>query len=224
METSTASAAKLAANLANSRKSTGPTSAEGKEKVSQNARKHGLSGARFFCPDHLQPLLAEIEHEYRQAIRPVGFLEEDSLVQLRNARFNMERAQILMDELGREADSRGVDPLADPDTRKDYLLYQRYFNQARSAMQAALRELRKLQSERVLREQHHAHEHHPGLADFGPTMRLYHQHVRDKRKQEQLQAQQALHAMLHQPLPGEPGYQPGLDPANQTKPHHHKAA
>ncbi|MBL8230559.1 MAG: hypothetical protein JNL98_18860 [Bryobacterales bacterium] len=221
---SNASAAKLAANTANAQKSTGPTSAEGKEKVSQNARKHGLSGAKFFCPEHLRPLLAEIEQEYRQSIRPVGFLEEDSLLQLRNARFNMERAQILMEELGREADSRGVDPLADPDTRKDYLLYQRYFNQNRSAMQAAMRELRKLQSERVLREQHHAHEHHPGLADFGPTMRLYHQHMRNKQKQQQAQAQQAFHAMLHQPLPGEPGYRGDLDPANETNPRHTRAA
>ncbi|MBL8230233.1 MAG: hypothetical protein JNL98_17215 [Bryobacterales bacterium] len=224
MENHSTSAAKLAANAANAQKSTGPTSAEGKEKVSQNARKHGLSGAKFFCPQHLRPLLAEIEQEYRQSIRPVGFLEEDTLIQLRNSRFNMERAQILMEELGSEADSRGVDPLADPATRKDYLLYQRYFNQNRAGMQASLRELRKLQSERTLREQHHAHEHHPGLADFGPTMRLYHQHMRNKQKQQQAQAQQAFHAMLHQPLPGEPGYRADLDPANQTNPRHASAA
>ncbi|MBL8229541.1 MAG: hypothetical protein JNL98_13715 [Bryobacterales bacterium] len=224
MDNSTSSAAKLAANAANAQKSTGPTSAEGKEKVSQNARKHGLSGAKFFCPEHLRPLLAEIEQEYRQSIRPVGFLEEDALIQLRNARFNMERAQILMEELGREADSRGVDPLADPATRKDYLLYQRYFNQNRSAMQSALRELRKLQSERVLREQHNAHERFPGLADLGPTMRLYHQHMRDKQRIEQLKAQQALHAMMEGPLPGEPGYRADLDPANQTNPRHTRAA
>jgi hypothetical protein len=218
------SAAKLAANLANSRKSTGPKSSEGKAKVSQNARKHGLSGSRFFCPEHLRPLLAEIEQEYRQAIRPAGFLEEDALLQLRNARFNMERAQILMDELGREAESGGVDPLADPDTRKDYLLYQRYWNQARSAMQAALRELRKLQSERVLREQHNLHDRFPGLADVGPAIRLYQKHVQQRDRQQQLEAQQALHAMIHQPLPGEPGYRPGMHPGNETKPLQAKAA
>jgi hypothetical protein len=218
------SAAKAASNLANSQKSTGPKTAEGKERASQNARKHGLSGVRFFCPDHLRPLLAEIEEAYRQAIRPAGFLEEDALIQLRNARFNMERAQILMDELGREAGSRGADPLADPATRKDYLLYQRYFQQAQSAVERQLRELRKLQSERALREEHNLPDSFPALAAASPTIRFHQQDVRERNRQDQARAAQALHAMLQTPLPGEPGYRSDLHPDNETKPLRAQAA
>jgi len=44
------SAAKLAANRRNARKSTGPRTAAGKRKSSQNARKHGLY-SRYLIPD-----------------------------------------------------------------------------------------------------------------------------------------------------------------------------
>ncbi|MBL8229800.1 MAG: hypothetical protein JNL98_15025 [Bryobacterales bacterium] len=173
MKNSSASAAKLAANLENAQKSTGPRTEEGKEKVSHNARKHGLSGARFYCPAHLEPLLDEIEEMYRAEIRPRGFLEEDAFLLLRNARFNMERAQILMDNLSREAESRGADPLADPTTRKDYLLYQRYFNQANSTFQRYLRQIRLLQNERLLRAQIDGDTKLlPGLASITASVRL----------------------------------------------------
>jgi hypothetical protein len=55
-------------------------------------------------------------------------------------------------------------------------------------------------------------------------MRLFHQHMRRNQKQQQSEAQQALHAMINAPLPGEPGYRPDLDPANQAKPRRAEAA
>ncbi|MBL8234954.1 MAG: hypothetical protein JNL98_41015, partial [Bryobacterales bacterium] len=106
-------------------------------------------------------------------IRPRGFLEEDAFLLLRNARFNMERAQILMDNLSREAQSRGADPLADASTRKDYLLYQRYFNQANSTFQRYLRQIRALQNERLIRAQIDGDTSLlPGLASIAAAVRL----------------------------------------------------
>jgi len=171
MEPTSPSAARIAANIANAQKSTGPRTSAGKARVSQNARKHGFTGAHFFCPDSLQPLLAQIEEEYRHAIQPKGLLEEDAFLQLRNARFNMERAQLLMEELGAATADRGVDPLADPATCKQYLLYQRYFNQAQSGFHRHLRLLRQLQTDRVLREQMNCAESFPGLANVAAALR-----------------------------------------------------
>lgn len=213
MESFISSAARIAANLANSGKSTGPKTTEGKEKSSQNARKHGLSGARFFCPEHLRPLLNDIEEQYRTSIRPQGFLEEDAFLQLRNSRFNMERAQILMDELGRTAEARGVDPIADPETRKDYLLYQRYFNQANSNFQRYYRLIEKLQSERTLREQSMRDPgQFPGLAAVKPVIRATQEHYRHRALQQKLaqeQATQQLLSFINSPMPGEYESKPG---------------
>lgn len=173
MSRSESSAAKIAANIANSKKSTGPRTAEGKEKVSRNARKHGFTCARLYVPAGMESLLAEIEAEYRAAIHPEGLLEEDLFLQLRNARFNMERAQLLMDDLGLASDTE-LDPLADPELRKDYLIYHRYFAQAQSTFLRMLNELRKLQTERALRRQLPAEEHTqiPALSSSPALLRL----------------------------------------------------
>ena len=57
------SAARIAANRANARKSTGPKTAAGKARVSRNARRHGLSRPLFCdgaCTPHVEALAREI--------------------------------------------------------------------------------------------------------------------------------------------------------------------
>lgn len=202
--------ARIAANIANSRKSTGPRTEGGKQKVAANARKHGFTGSRFFCPAALQPLLDEIEHEYRAALRPQGFLEEDAFLQLRNARFQMERAQLLMDDLGRESEARNLDPLADPERGKTYLLFHRYFQQAQSSFHRFLRLLRQLQTERHLRAEMQAAEEIPALVAAKPVLKLarqrdrqrdrqLHQQAKQEAKQREVQALEILASFLHRP-------------------------
>ena len=180
MDNVSSSAARIAANIANAQRSTGPRSAEGKQKVSQNARKHGFTGARFFCPPDLLPLLEDIEAQYREAIGPSGLLEEDAFLQLRNARFNMERAQLLIDNLGSQSVARGLDPLEDPQVCPQILLYQRYFNQAQAAFHRYLKLLRQLQTERALRQQALTSDSLPGLAEVRPSLHILklNQHIR----------------------------------------------
>jgi hypothetical protein len=70
---------KLAANRANARHSTGPTTPEGKEKSSQNSRKHGFFARNPLPPgeegdklwEHYGDLVAGIWEHYR----PVGYME-----------------------------------------------------------------------------------------------------------------------------------------------------
>ena len=78
-----ASARKLAANRANAKKSSGPSTETGKEKVAQNATKHGLSGCNF------QVLSCENQDEYNAlferfllAEEPVGDVERELVIKM----------------------------------------------------------------------------------------------------------------------------------------------
>jgi len=203
------SAAQIAANRANAQQSTGPRTDAGKARSSGNARKHGFTGARFYCPDSLQPLLEEIEASYRDTIQPQGLLEEDAFLQLRNARFNMERAQILMDDLGSQS-AGDLDPLADPDLCKQYLLYQRYFNQAQSAFHRYLRLLRQFQTERALRAQASIDPDCPALASAAAL-----RHAPPSQPQSESQPPPPAQPFVWDFIPPRPCAPPA---ANQTEP------
>ena len=139
------SAAKIAANIANAQKSTGPRTEEGKAISSRNAFKHGLASANLHVPEHLQPLYDEITEDLSASIRPEGTLEDDAFSQLRNARFLMERILILQADLGRQSAARGVDYLTDPEVKKQLETLQRYYQTAQRDFRTNMRELRKLQ-------------------------------------------------------------------------------
>jgi hypothetical protein len=76
----TMSAAQLIANRANAQHSTGPTSSEGREKISQNALKTGLTGEQVLLPADDAPRYEALVAEYRQHYQPLG-PEETHLVQ-----------------------------------------------------------------------------------------------------------------------------------------------
>ena len=145
------SAAKIAANLANAQKSTGPRTDEGKAVASRNSFRHGLASANLYVPEHLQPLYDEITEDLSESIRPEGTLEDDAFSQLRNARFMMERILILQSELGRQFETRGNDPLKNPDFQKQVQTLHKYYQTAQSNFRANLKELRTLQTERNVR-------------------------------------------------------------------------
>ena len=63
-----ATAKQIAANRANSQKSTGPTTTEGKQKVSQNRTTHGLCG-------NFRVLPAENQEHYDALL--AGFMESE---------------------------------------------------------------------------------------------------------------------------------------------------
>ncbi len=71
-----ASAARIAANQANAKKSTGPKTPEGKERSRRNALKHGLTGAGIVLPE---ADAAEVERRtaaFAEELLPVGEIEE----------------------------------------------------------------------------------------------------------------------------------------------------
>lgn len=80
MSQATVSEARLEANRANAQLSTGPTSAEGKAKVSLNAIKTGLTGRTVLLPGEDLDAYNATAARLRNAFNPVGE-EEEALVQ-----------------------------------------------------------------------------------------------------------------------------------------------
>jgi hypothetical protein len=79
------SEAKIQANQANSKFSTGPQSAENKRKVSLNPIKHGYAGIACFIPAHEQPDYEKHFQGFRADYKPKGKTEQflvQSLAQL----------------------------------------------------------------------------------------------------------------------------------------------
>ncbi len=80
MSESTASEARLAANRANARHSTGPRTKAGKAKISLNAVKTGLTGRTVLLPSEEAAPYEALLVEYQKALQPVG-VQERALVQ-----------------------------------------------------------------------------------------------------------------------------------------------
>jgi hypothetical protein len=90
-EKSTLSDAQLAANRANAQHSTGPTSPEGKARVSLNAVKTGLTGRTVLLSSEEAAPYQALLAEYAKLLQPVG-VEERALVQsLVDCRWRLDR-------------------------------------------------------------------------------------------------------------------------------------
>lgn len=76
----TSSVAKIAANQSNAQKSTGPTTVEGKARVSTNAVSHGLFSKRLVLQDEDPVEYQTLLDQLMMQIQPVGILEQ-SLVE-----------------------------------------------------------------------------------------------------------------------------------------------
>src|SRR6476620_8445907 len=64
------SEARLRANRLNAQKSTGPRTAEGKQRASQNAHKHGLCSTSALLPGEDEATYHLFEDELREELRP----------------------------------------------------------------------------------------------------------------------------------------------------------
>lgn len=72
----------ISANQANSQHSTGPRTQAGKEKVSQNATRHGLSSKYLPLSEAERPLFEAMEADLRRQVVPSGALQESIFIEL----------------------------------------------------------------------------------------------------------------------------------------------
>jgi hypothetical protein len=139
---------KAAANAANARSSTGPSSAAGKARSSRNAVKHGLTAAQPVIPPERGEEFDLLEAALKEECAPQGRLELNAFNQLVFAAWKQQCVRDLEANLLRE----GAEALFDEKKAKALDRLQRYSAGASRAYSRALKELRILQTERTLRD------------------------------------------------------------------------
>lgn len=142
------SPAQIEANRANAQLSTGPATAEGKERSSRNATRHGLNSTANIVTAEDQPAYDALVCSLKEEIGPEGALEEIAFDRLITARWQMIRVQRLQSDLLEK--SGGADPLKHPDTKKDAELYMRYYVRYEGSYNRAMRELKDHQTARAI--------------------------------------------------------------------------
>jgi hypothetical protein len=151
---------KLAANRANAQRSTGPMTAEGKEKSKLNAVKHGLT-SRYF-PAVIEAGTAEWEQletvrtDFLNHYQPIGPMEELMLekvtIEYMRYRRLVERELVLC------VRNRGYYPeIVDKLTRYQTAINRQFYE--------AMQELERLQALRKAQEREKAKEEHNGESD-----------------------------------------------------------
>ena len=166
------SASRAAANAANALLSTGPKTDEGKARVSQNARKHGLTARDLVVPDDQREEFDQLLAEHTEELQPAGVIEQTIFDQLVRAAWDLRR-------IGRMQAAQcqnGVDPLMDETKRAEADRLARYHARAERSYYRALREIRVLQTNRALRDtlDQEYEEQVPEMADIGKVTKQSH--------------------------------------------------
>jgi hypothetical protein len=140
------SSAKLEANRANAQRSTGPKTEAGKAKVSRNAVKHGLTSSKLFIRDGEQEEFDAFQQDLHKRIIPNGALEDDLYARILHACWNLRRLRELEEELFEQYE----DPFTDEEACKKMEIYARHTARFERSHQRALRDIRTLQTDRML--------------------------------------------------------------------------
>jgi hypothetical protein len=137
---------KLAANRANTQFSTGPVSAAGKQTVSQNASRHGLTGKFQVLPDESQAGFDQLLAEYMRDEVPLDQAEIQFVQQMAEATWLSRRSLRFQDKCFVAIQS-GT-PEEQQQAKKDLALYLRYMTTHDRAYARYATELRKHRNER----------------------------------------------------------------------------
>jgi hypothetical protein len=142
------SPARLAANTANARHSTGPRTPEGKTRSSQNASKHGLTAGEVVIAPGEHEEFEELLAHYQAAIEPQGAVQQTLFNQLVAAAWNLHRIRRLEAELCAGAAYR--DLLANHDLLNELDRLARHNTRIERTFHRCLKELQALQTNAVI--------------------------------------------------------------------------
>jgi hypothetical protein len=134
--------AQLAANIANAQSSTGPITEEGKAAASQNAVTTGLFAAGALIRPGEEPIYAELEESLHAELCPATLMEENLVEEILGAMWRLRNCRLVESSLA----------ALDHDTAdRRQTSVDRARAQASRHLYKATAELRRLQTERLLR-------------------------------------------------------------------------
>jgi len=143
-----ATAAQLAANLANARRSTGPRTAEGKAASARNSTSHGLCSKDFVILEGQHQEFEEFISGLRADVAPVGALEHELFAQLAHAGWGLRRCRRAEVDSQFHDQCKGADPLLNFSMENRMKRLDLYARRAERTFHKALKELKALQTVR----------------------------------------------------------------------------
>ena len=141
-----ATSPQIAANRENAQSSTGPRTAAGKSRSSANAITHGLFSARDFVPPEDREEYDQLRDELLDELQPATLLERAQCRQILSALWRLHRCALTEEALA-------ISSPEGPDTAAEQDKIDRAHGQAQRHLLAATAELRRLQTERQLRNE-----------------------------------------------------------------------
>ena len=126
--------------------STGPRTPEGKAISSMNALKHGFSARNIIIMPGQQDDFRSLESGLLAQVRPEGPLEETLFNQLLRDAWTLHRVELRQVEMA----TPGIDPLFDPNSEKEFDRIERYHARALSSFHRSMRQLQRLQTNRIV--------------------------------------------------------------------------
>lgn len=146
-----ATQAQILANQANAQHSTGPASAAGKQRSSQNGRTHGLSTGYLIVDPSEEHLYEEFAFHLELSLLPEGAMEIATFQQIVDASWRLRKLHSLHAEL---ATDHQMDPLVNPECVAQLKQLARYRAAIEMAFYRAMKLLGTLQTRRATRNLH----------------------------------------------------------------------
>src|SRR6266566_5282780 len=108
-----ATAAQVLANRENAQLSTGPLTSEGKQKASQNAAKHHLTGRGIIILPGQETNFHRLESGLRESLIPKGELQETLFIRILESAWTLHRCRLAEEQLYASTSDPTLDPLLD---------------------------------------------------------------------------------------------------------------
>ena len=124
----------------------GPRTPEGKAVSAMNALQHGFTSKNIIVMPGQEPDFQRLESELLAQVRPEGALEETLFQHLLRDAWTLHRVQLRQVQMAQSS----IDPLFNPDCEKEFDRLERYHSRYQSSFHRSLRELRALQTTRVV--------------------------------------------------------------------------
>jgi hypothetical protein len=143
------SPARLAANAANAKHSTGPRTPEGQARSSQNARTHGLTARDLIVAPNEREEFEELLNGYQTEIKPEGAIQQTLFDELVGAAWNLRRVRRMETALCPDTTSY-QDLMNDEELQKKLDRLARHKTRIERTFHRSLKELKALQTNTVI--------------------------------------------------------------------------